>query len=163
MRIEQLMTQPVYTCNRNQTLNEAAQLMWEHDCGAIPIVDEQDRLVGMITDRDICMAAYTRGELLHDIQIGDAMARKVFSCRPNEPIESAERLMSQNKIRRIPVVDDNDRPIALLSLNDLARTARHSNGRKSKNFEHNVVQTLAAICEPNGSRTIQMGAPAAHA
>lgn len=151
MRIENLMSQPVHTCNQSCTLNEAAQLLWEHDCGAIPIVDDHDQLVGMLTDRDICMAAYTKGKPLKDIQIGEAMSKKVYSCQQSERIEDAEQTMSDNKVRRIPVVDDEQRPIAIISLTDIARSAAAANSKhgKSNGLERHLAATLAAICEPD--------------
>jgi predicted transcriptional regulator len=66
-RIEKLMHRPVVTCHVNDSLANAARLLWEQDCGALPVVDERGRVVAMITDRDICMVAYTQGLLLWSI------------------------------------------------------------------------------------------------
>jgi len=121
-------------------------LMWENDCGAIPVVDDGDHLVGMLTDRDICMSAYTQGSPLHAIPVHNAMAREVFACGPNDTLEQAEQLMAEKRIRRIPIVDDDNQPLGVLSINDIARHAAAA--RKKNGLEHEVTQTLAAIGKP---------------
>lgn len=146
MRIEQLMTQPAVVCRPDDTLNTAARLMWEYDCGSIPVVAEDDRLVGMVTDRDICMAAHLRGQSLHEIPVSVAMAQQVVSCFPQEFIDAAERLMSKAQVRRVPVVDDDNRPMGVLSLNDLIRHTASSHARDGR--DRALVLTMATICQP---------------
>ena len=150
MRIRELMTQPVITCHQNEPLNKAARSMWERDCGSVPVVDDDGGLVGMITDRDICMSAYTRNARLEDILIQNAMAKHVFSCRPDDTLDMAEQLMADKQIRRLPVVDQNNRPVGMLSMNDMARHAAST--RRKNGVEKEVVETLAAICQPRHRR-----------
>lgn len=145
MLIERLMTKPVFTCRAYDSIEAAAQLMWDHDCGIIPVVDAQGVLVGVITDRDICMAALTQGRRLIDMRVEAAMARRVFAVRPEQPIADAEKLMADKQIRRLPVVDGENRPIGLLSLNDLARAADRPT---PKNGLGKVLHTMAAVCRP---------------
>ena len=147
MNIQEIMSKPAITCRTSDSLNTAAQLMWEHDCGVLPVVDDEGSAVGMITDRDICMAAYTQGRTLPSIEVSQAMARQVFSCRVNDPLKVAEQLMSEKQVRRVPVVDGDNRPLGVLSLNDIARHATVS--RKKNGLDHEVTQTLAAICQPH--------------
>jgi CBS domain-containing protein len=146
MNIQEIMSKPVATCRHNDTLNTAAQLMWEHDCGAVPVTGDDGQLIGMITDRDICMATYTRGSAPHEIRVADAMSKQVFSCRANDSLETAEHLMGQKQVRRVPIVDSDNRPVGVLSLNDIARYA--ASARKKDGLEREVTQTLAAICQP---------------
>jgi CBS domain-containing protein len=143
MKISELMTRPVQLCRPTDTLDRAAQLMWDHDIGVLVVVDESGQVVGMVTDRDICMAAYTSGVALHDIPVEQAMAKHVVSCRPDDSDETVQATMAKHKIRRIPVVDDANHPVGVLSLNDLARTM--ANGRDLPASA--VAGTLAAICE----------------
>ena len=150
MNIQEIMSKPAVTCHSNDTLNTAARLMWEHDCGALPVVDDEGGTIGMITDRDICMAAYTQGSPLHSIEVSQAMAREVFSCRIKDSLETAEQLMSEKQVRRVPVVNGDNRPVGVLSLNDIARHATVS--RKKNGLDHEVTQTLAAICRPRAER-----------
>jgi CBS domain-containing protein len=157
MNIREIMTQPAVTCRDDDTLNTAAQLMWEHDCGAIPVVGGDGRLVGIVTDRDICMASYTKGKPLYEISVGEAMASEPVACHPDEPLETAERLMAERQIRRVPIVDSAQRPLGLLSFNDIARAA--SAGKKKNGLGREVVDTLAAICKPRSRVAIARQRP----
>ena len=148
MKVRDLMSQPVRTCTRDQTVNAAAQIMWEHDCGIVPIVGEDDVLVGVITDRDICMAALFQNRPLAEIRIGDVMAATVSTCRPDDQLIDAEHLMSQRQVHRLPVVNDAGTPVGLLSLADLARRVRVTAGAKNKGVA-DLAETIAAICEPH--------------
>jgi predicted transcriptional regulator len=147
MRIEELMSQPAIVCRSDDTLRVPAERMWERDCGAIPVVDGAGRLVGIITDRDICMAAYTRGRTLDDLRVAEVMARDVIACRPDESIETAKIRMTEWQVRRIPVVDHDGTVVGVLSLNDLARHAVQA-GRRRGGVDRLLVETLAAICAP---------------
>ena len=143
MKISELMTRTVQVCQPTDTLDCAAQLMWDNDIGVLVVVDETGQVVGMITDRDICMAAYTCGTALHDIAISHAMAKHVVACSADDSDDTAEALMAKHKVRRIPVVDEVNHPVGILSINDLACTmARGRDIPASK-----VAGTLAAICE----------------
>jgi CBS domain-containing protein len=146
MNIQEIMSKPAITCRLGDTLNAAAQLMWENDCGAIPVVSDDNSVVGIITDRDICMATYTRGNAPQVLQVSDAMAKQVFSCHPDETLDAAERLMRDKQVRRVPVVDADNHPLGMLSLNDIARYVASS--RKKNGADREVTQTLAAICQP---------------
>lgn len=148
MRVERVMSKPAITCGKRETLNTAARLMWEHDCGAVPVVEHDGTVAGMITDRDICMAAYTQGKPLKAIPVSHVMADHVVSCHPGQSIAEAERLMAEKGIRRLPVVDSGGRPVGLLSINDVARHAAAS--RRGDHAQQEVAKTLAAICEPRG-------------
>ncbi len=145
MRIKDVMSQPAVTCPVDATLEVPARLMWEFDCGMVPITGADGRLVGVITDRDICMAALTQGRALSDVPVTTAMAAPVVSCRAEDAIESAERLMRESQVHRVPVVDGDGRPVGVIATNDLARRAARA--RKSA-VDHEVVQTIAAVCQP---------------
>ncbi|MBA2543331.1 MAG: CBS domain-containing protein [Deltaproteobacteria bacterium] len=144
MKISQLMTKTVRTCLSSDTLEQAARLMWDHDVGVVPVVDETGQVVGMVTDRDACMAALTQARPLHALTVAVAMSKHVVTCRPEDTAEEISKLMSKNKIRRIPVVDDAQRPIGIVSLSDLAIAMSKGKGRDVPAAE--VAGTLAAIC-----------------
>jgi len=143
-----LMTRPAVTCDVNDTLDRAAKLMWDHDCGAIAVTRGDDgRLVGMITDRDICMAAFTQGLRLDQILINAAMAHEPVAARPDASIDELERMMADNQIRRVPVVDERGAPIGMISLADLALESV----QPDTNIKHGIAKiahTLAAIDRP---------------
>lgn len=144
MRVEKIMTKQVSSCSPESTLAEAARLMWEHDCGCLPVCagNGATRVAGVITDRDICMSALFKGLPLHELRVSDAMSRQLESCRPGDPIADAEKVMRQARIRRLPVVDEQGSLLGIITLADLAREAARAG------MEKEVGDTLAAICEP---------------
>jgi CBS domain-containing protein len=146
MHIKDIMTRPVTTAPLDANLNEVARLMWEADRGVIPIVDNDGRIAGIVTDRDICMAAYTQGKLLQDIPVTTAMAREVVTAQPNADVEQVERLMRGAQVRRIPIVDAQRRPVGIVALNDLARQAARTH---RSSVDREVLLTVAAICQPH--------------
>lgn len=157
MNVEQLMQRTVHTCRVHHTLNDAAQLMWEHDCGCIPVVDDQGKAIGMLTDRDICMAAYTRGRPLWELCVADAMAPNPRTCRMSESLQDAEKIMRDEQVRRLPVVDRHSRVVGLLSLNDIARQAAREAGRSRRNIvPDEVASTLGSICTPRPCRDLAL-------
>lgn len=149
MRVEELMTPRVACCGRDDTLDRAAMLMWSNDCGCIPVCDERDALrpIGMITDRDVCMAALFQGKPLGQLRVRDAMARTVFCCGPGMSVMEAERIMREARVRRLPVVDANGSMVGIISLADLAREAeREQIVPRQKVTADEVGVTLACIC-----------------
>ena len=93
MKVEQIMNRGVKSCRPQDSLNKAAQIMWEEPCGAVPVVDDQRRPIGFLTDRDICMAAYTQGKPLEEMRVEMAMAHKVVSCTTEDELGHAAQLM----------------------------------------------------------------------
>lgn len=148
MNASELMTKAVQSCSANDNLQRAMQIMWEHDCGVVPVVDGEKKVIGMITDRDVAVAAYTQGRPLWQIPVSSAMAKQVHGAREDDSIEAVETLMRRVRVRRVPVLDKEGRLTGILSMNDLARHAHHA-GRKGDGLRgESIAQTLAAICEP---------------
>jgi CBS domain-containing protein len=158
MRLRELMSHPVVSCSSGATLDHPARLMWEFDCGTIPVVDDDGRLVGMITDRDICMGSLMQGKPLHEIPVTSVMAHDLVSCHADDSVETAEHAMRDNRIRRIPVLDNDRRPLGIVSLNDLARLAfrAHRSG-----VDRELVETLSALCQPRAHTAPAVKRPAA--
>lgn len=147
MRVDELMSKPALTCRSQEALNIAAHKMWEADCGAIAVVNDEGKLVGMITDRDICMAGLLQNQPPADIPVHVAMARQVYAVQPQQAIEDVERLMATHQVRRIPVVGGDGKPVGMISINDLAREAAKPQSHLRGGLIR-LVQTLAVICEP---------------
>jgi len=143
MNIDNIMSRDVKSLSSSANLNQAAQIMWEADCGALPIMDDNNKLTGMLTDRDILMAAYTQGAKLADISVDSAMAKVTFTCKANDDIQQALDTMQSKQIRRLPVVDDEERLIGILSLNDAGIAFKNKLGVKADQ----VASALASICE----------------
>lgn len=152
MRIEKIMHRPVVTCHVDDHLGKAARLLWEQDCGVLPVVDGTGRVVAMITDRDICMAAYTKGLPLEAIQVRSAMSKQLYSCHPDDPVFEAEKRMSEKQVRRLPVVDGQGRVLGILSLNDLAREAGRFAGGRIQDANTSLVRTLMEVGAPHHDR-----------
>jgi CBS domain-containing protein len=149
VRIEQLMQKKLGSVTAEQSLDDAARVLWERDCGCVPVVSEDGshRVVGMLTDRDICMAAYTQGCTLRDRSVGSAMSRDVETCAPGDSVSVAEERMRKNQVRRLPVIDGG-RLVGIVSLNDLAITAtRSKSGKGDQLLPADVAATLAGICQ----------------
>ncbi len=129
MKVADVMTSELATCRADDSLNRAAQLMWERRCGTVAIVDEAGKAVGVLTDRDVCMAAYTQGRRLDDIAVGSAMSRAVRTCLASAAIEDAEDVMAAHAVRRVVVVDDDGRACGMLSIDDIARAGAEWDGK----------------------------------
>lgn len=150
MRVEELMNKDVRACTPDDSVNEAARIMWEADCGFVPVVDPGTRaVVGVITDRDACMAAYTRGRPLAELRVRDAMSTHVRSCAPGDSLGAAESAMRAAHVRRLPVVDAAGQLQGVLSLADLARGygRLRASGQRGINATE-LGELLAEISEP---------------
>lgn len=123
MKIADLMTSKVRTCTDRDSLNAAAHVMWEHDCGIVPVLDAAGKLVGLVTDRDICMAAFFHGARLSELPVREVMARDLHTVRPEASLHDALALMRRVQVRRVPVVDDAGALVGIFSLADLANPA----------------------------------------
>lgn len=146
MKVRELMTSPAYTCRPQDSLESAARLLWDHDCGMLPVVDGQGRVGAAITDRDICMAAFTRGKRLAELRVTDSMSRDVATCRPDEDVATAVERMAARQVRRLPVVDENGKPCGVLSLNDIAMA-----GERDARLSRDALKVLAAASRPRSS------------
>ncbi|MGO9057743.1 MAG: CBS domain-containing protein [Candidatus Binataceae bacterium] len=140
------MNRDVKVCGPHDSLNRAAQIMWEHACGPVPVVDERSKPIGFLTDRDVCMAAYTQGKALEALRVDAAMARKVVSCRAEDDLNSAAQVMRQNQVRRLPVTGSDGTLVGLLSLDDLAcEAARTLRGGANSELRNLVLEIHLSI------------------
>ena len=149
MVIADLMSRNVATCKADDRLDAAARPMWDLDIGCVPVVDDRQQVIGIITDRDVCMATYTQGKAPQHIVVREVMAREVYSCLPDDNLSEAEEIIRKHRVRRLPVIDLDGRLVGLLSLNDLARESARQQTRVQKDLTPmDVSATLAAICQP---------------
>ena len=125
MNVKEIMTKDPACCTAESSLQEVAQLMVEHDCGCVPVVDSEDSRipVGMITDRDITVRVVAKGQNPLDLTAGDAMTSTVVSVTPETSIEECCNLMEQSQIRRIAVVDENGACCGIVAQADVATNA----------------------------------------
>jgi len=154
MNVEKLMKTEVKTCSPDDTLQLPAQLMWENDCGFIPVVDSERRVVGVITDRDICMSAYTKGVPLSGSSVTTAMSPDVHSCSPHATLGYVEELMRTHRIRRVPVVDALGRLVGIITLSDLARRAQAKGALQRALGGARIARILADLSAPRESSAV---------
>lgn len=148
-----LMTQNVRTCSREDTLDQAARVMWEADCGAVPVLDSQGKLVGILTDRDVCMAAYTRGQPLWACSVATVMSTPCYHCAPNDSIERVTEIMRKHGIRRVPVTDSDGSVLGLVALADLGRFAYANSNAPGVLPE--FASTVAAVSAPRVAKAAE--------
>lgn len=151
MKAEELMTRAVLTCSADDSLEQAARIMWESDVGCVVVTNAERKPVGMITDRDIAMAAYTRGVLLREARVASAMADQVRVCFAGTSRTDLEHLMQSAQIRRVPVVDSEGELLGIVALGDIARSSQSSPLRMTE--VPGVAKTLAQISERRQSRS----------
>ena len=140
MRVRDVMTSDVRTCRPETNLADVVRHMWDGDCGALPVVNDEGRVTGMITDRDICIAVATRGRSADRIAVREVAQGHAYTCLPDDDATVALQTMKSHKIRRLPVVDAEGRLRGILSLNDVVTHAGAASPAE-------VVSTLASICE----------------
>ena len=128
MKVQDLMSTPAYTCGHTSHIDEAARLMRDNDVGSIPVTDASGRLKGVITDRDVSMAAYSKAKRLAEIPVRSVMSTPVHSCDAQDDVATAVNRMRDAKTRRLPVTDGNQRVVGVFSLDDAARGVARSGG-----------------------------------
>jgi CBS domain-containing protein len=149
VKVSEAMTGEVLCCAADATLNDAAHLMWERDCGFVPVTErESGRFVGVVTDRDICMAAYTKGRPLGEIPVGHVMSREVISIKAEDDVARAFELLRRHQIHRLPVLDARGQLVGVVSLTDLARTASRKRAPEQDQLRAKVGATLAEVGRP---------------
>lgn len=146
VRAGDVMTRNVVTIHPNDTVERAARLMGECDCGALPVTDGNGRLVGMVTDRDIAVRIAGRGIDSRRARVGDCMTNETFACHANDSIEDCMHEMARHQVRRIPIVYDNNRLAGIVSQADLARHAGSYQGRGERRA---MADMLSAVSEPS--------------
>jgi CBS domain-containing protein len=116
-----VMTSDVVTCSVADTLHRAAQIMWERDCGAVPVVDGSGRPSGIITDRDLAMGAFTQGLPLVAIPVGRVASGRVHTVANTASVDDVVAVMGEQRVRRVVVVDGAQRVVGIVALADVAR------------------------------------------
>lgn len=147
-RIHDVMTTQVHTVRTTDSLDDAAVQMWNADVGVLPVVDPIGQVVGMISDRDIAMAAGLRGLRLAEIGVEGVMSCPVWACAPDATLADAEATMQEHRIRRLPVIDSSARLVGLVSLGDLG----HAPTVDVCEHLQALGQTFAAITAPRRAR-----------
>lgn len=140
MKVKEVMTPNAKAIWLTESLSDAAEMMWENDCGVLPIIKDGRTVIGMITDRDICMAVAMRDRNPSGVSVEEVMTGQVYSVNPEDDIDQALQAMKEHKVRRLPVVNDNGELEGILSMNDVVLAA-------GEGIDYSdVVKTYQAIC-----------------
>src|ERR1700752_2419423 len=102
MKVKDIMTSDVKYCSLDTNLAAAAKIMWEDDCGAVPVTDDRGKVVGVITDRDICIASATRSRTEGEIPVQDVVSQTLHACAPGDDVRTAMDIMKKQQVRRLP-------------------------------------------------------------
>lgn len=151
MNVRDIMTTDVSSCQQDTNVADVARTMWDRDCGVLPVVTSEGRVVGMITDRDICIAVATKGRTADRISVREVSAGPVYSCLPDDDVSGALETMKARKVRRLPVVDEQGHLRGIVSMNDILL---HANGQRGV-APAAIVGALKGICE---HRHVRVGA-----
>lgn len=152
MRLKEIMVEDTKTCRPNQSLLDAARLMRQVNCGAVPIVDENKKVLGILTDRDICLCSADRDRKLSDIRISEAMTPKAYSCHPNDTLDNALETMREHQVRRVPIVDDKGVLKGIVTMDDIiCKSAKKLDATEARRSYEEVVGTLQDIHEHQGA------------
>lgn len=140
MKVKDLMTPGVWSCAPDAPVAEAARLMWEHDCGFMPVVDEGARPIGVVTDRDICMGMMMRGTAEAQVPVRELMGKEVFTCSEDAEVAAVHAVMRDRQVRRVPVVDAEGQLTGVVTLNDMVLKAAN---RKARDEVFKTLQTVS--------------------
>jgi CBS domain-containing protein len=146
MKVQDMMTSDVQCCGPDTNLAAAAKMMWDSDCGALPVLHVHGQVMGMITDRDICMATATKNRPPSEITVWETVSGKAHTCRMSDDVHTAREIMKRERIRRLPVVDEEGVLQGVVAMNDFVLLAGEAKGGKTPaiSFE-DVVRTMKAI------------------
>ena len=141
MQVKELMTSSVRVARADQPISESARIMAETDLGALPVSDN-DRLVGVITDRDIAVRAVAKGKS-PDTPVREVMSQEVLYCFEDEDADHVAKNMGDNQVRRLPVLNRDKRLVGIVALSDLWNRLK----------KDTAVEALADISKPGGARS----------
>ncbi|MGH9930487.1 MAG: CBS domain-containing protein [Pyrinomonadaceae bacterium] len=146
MKVKEVMTTDAKAIWITESLADAAKSMWENDCGILPIIKDL-KVVGMITDRDICMATAMKDRNPSGISVEEVMTGQVYAVKPEDDVHQALQTMQEHKIRRLPVVSPEGELEGIVSMNDIVLKAKETSGKAPQIDYAAIVKTYQAICQ----------------
>lgn len=153
MQVQELMAKPLATCNPDTNLAAAVEILWNRDCGILPIVDANGKVVGVITDRDICVALGTQNRLPSQVTAKEITSGRIYGCRPEDDVRKALALMAETRVRRLLVLDAQGHPQGIISMDDIVLHTETSHSRKNSGLSAaEVVSTLKVVFAPTHDR-----------
>jgi CBS-domain-containing membrane protein len=148
MKVKDVYTGKPVSCGPDSSLASAAWAMWNHDCGIVPVVDSAGKLMGVVSDRDVTMAAVTKNRTPAEIHVREIMTGDVQSCHPQDDVLSALKTLAAHRIRRLPVVDGDGKLLGMLSLSDLVHHTQIPGTGSGEVPAKEVLATLKEVLTP---------------
>ena len=146
MKVKEVMMGTPYYCQVNTNLGSATELMWTGNCGFLPVTGEDGKIIGVLTDRDVCIALGTRNRPAGEITAREVMSSRVFACAPDDDIHIALETMKEGGVRRLPVLTRDGILAGVISMDDILLRAQPSGiGRIPELSSEEVVKAYRAI------------------
>jgi CBS domain-containing protein len=153
MKVSELMTRTVASCRSETNLASAGALMWESDCGILPVIDDRKRVIAVLTDRDVCIALTTRDRRASAMTVGEVVTGRAFVCDQDDDVRAVLKIMQSRRIHRLPVVNKVGLLEGIVSLNDIALRAEKADNKKPPQISFDdVVTALQAICSQKSGK-----------
>jgi len=119
MNVKDVMTQSAVSCSTDTNVGAAVELLCVNNCGMLPVVANDRRIQGVVTDRDLAIAMGTRNRLAGELTVGEIATTNVVTCKPEDEIHEALQTMAEKQVRRLPVVDKDGVPLGILSIDNI--------------------------------------------
>lgn len=149
MRVEDVMTRTPAYCRPETNLGTAVEILWNRNCGMLPVVNDQEKVVGVITDRDLCVALGTRNRLPGEMAVSEILSGKVVSCRSDEDVHQALARMAEARVRRLPAISVDGRLQGIVSIDDIVLRMEPARlGKGAGVSPEDVLSTLKEIYKP---------------
>ena len=143
MKVRDVMVGPAACCTPYTNLGEAAEIMWKENCGILPIVNIQNKVIGVVTDRDLFIALATRNRLPKELTVANVTTGHVYSAKPDDDIHMALAKMAEGRVRRLPVIDHAGKVVGILSMDDIVLDVQM--GEHPELSSQDVVHTLKQL------------------
>jgi len=146
MKVKDAMMGTPYYCQLDTNLGSATELMWVGNCGFLPVMGPDGKIIGVVTDRDICIALGTRNRLPGDVTVREVMSNRLFACSADDDVHVALRTMQEGGVRRLPVIVEKGTLVGVISMDDLLLRADAAGiGKQPELSTEDVVKTYRAI------------------
>ncbi len=153
MKVKKVMTSDVGVCRLEDDLTKIFDVMRQKDCGVVPVVNGENVLAGIITDRDVCLFLAARDKKIAGVKAGEIIGGETICCEPDDKIETALKKMRKHQLKRLPVIGKSGEIVGILSVSDVLRKVK-----KDRNLKKRAYKTLEGIFEPRPIVLHEIGA-----
>lgn len=150
MIVKEVMKTAVVACAPENDLSSVIDTMQQHDCGFLPVVDSQGAVVGVVTDRDVCLAGITKHRPLTRVSVKETMSHPVFSCFAEENLKTVLMTMAKHRVRRLPVLNKSGHLEGVLSIDDIVQAPHRRGGPTADD----IVTAMKAVCARRAVETV---------